>query len=115
MQLRPTSLPGCITFTNKLGVKFCILTADVKSAGGGTYISRVLAARNVTKADVFVFSVPNNEYTDRTMRRIYNGRNDLMSAVEPLILPFKVVVVLGSTKEFIMNFYAEKTWSDIKL
>lgn len=103
-----------IVVTNNRGVKFCFLHSTVATSGGGTYLSRLLDARNKTGADVFVFLLPNNELAQKNLARIKRGREDLMSAVKPLILPFKVVVTIGATQDTYMDLVREFTWSDIK-
>ena len=39
---------------------------------------------------------------------------DLMSAVKPLILPFEIVVVIGSNQSALESYYKDMTWSDVK-
>lgn len=99
---------------NNRKVKFAYLKSNVTSTGGGTYLTRALAVRNETGADVIVFMLPHGENTIKNVERIKRGREDLMSAVKPLILPFKIVVVVGSTQAYLEDFYKDMTWSDIK-
>lgn len=99
---------------NNRKVKFAYLPSKVTSTGGGTYLTRALAARNETGADVIVFMLPHSENTLKNVERIKRGREDLMSAVKPLILPFKIVVVVGTTQAYLEDFYKDMTWSDIK-
>ena len=82
--------------------------------GGGTYLTRALACRNETGADVIVFMLPHGENTIKNVERIKRGREDLMSAVKPLILPFKIVVVIGSNRSALENYYKDMAWSDVK-
>lgn len=103
-----------ILVTNNRGVKFCYLPSIVSTSGGGTYLSRVLAARNETKADVFVLMLPTNPQSNKNAARIKRGRDDLMSAVKPLILPFKIVVTIGATQTSLEDFFRNMDWSDIK-
>lgn len=105
---------GYSTVINNRGVKFCFLRSTVTSSGGGTYLTRALDARNQTDADVLVFMLPHSDNTVKNIERIKRGREDLMSAVRPLILPFKIVVVVGTTLEYFMNKHKNSTWSDIK-
>lgn len=99
---------------NNRKVKFAYLNSKVTSTGGGTYLTRALACRNETGADVIVFMLPRGDNTIKNVERIKRGREDLMSAVRPLILPFKIVVVVGSNQTYLEDFYKDKTWSDIK-
>lgn len=99
---------------NKRGVNFCYLNSKVTSTGGGTYLTRALDARNETGADVIVFMLPLCENSYKNMERIKRGREDLMSAVKPLILPFKIVVVIGTNQVSLEEFYKDMTWSDVK-
>lgn len=99
---------------NGRGVKFAYLKSNVTSTGGGTYLTRALACRNETGADVIVFMLPHSENTVKNVERIKRGREDLMSAVKPLILPFKIVVVVGTQQTYLEDFYKDKTWSDVK-
>lgn len=99
---------------NRRKVKFAYLKSNVTSTGGGTYLTRALAARNETGADVIVFMLPHSENTIKNVERIKRGREDLMSAVKPLILPFKIVVVVGTTQAYLEDFYKDMDWSDIK-
>lgn len=99
---------------NKLGVRFCYLKSDVTTAGGGTYLTRALDVRNQTGADVIVFTIPQSENALRVMERIKRGREDLMAAVKPLILPFKIVVTIGSNQAQLEKFFSELSWSEIK-
>ena len=99
---------------NKVGVNFCYLDSHVTSTGGGTYLTRALAARNETGADVIVFLIPASENAEKNRERIVRGRDDLMSAVRPLILPFKIVVLIGSNVESAKAFFETKTWNDVK-
>lgn len=99
---------------NNVGVTFCYLPSSVTSTGGGTYLTRALAARNITGADVIVFILPSSENARKTMERIKRGREDLMSAVRPLILPFKIVVNIGNTQKALENYFRDMSWSDIK-
>lgn len=99
---------------NKRGVKFAYLESKVTSTGGGTYLTRALDARNKTDADVIVFILPASENAYRNVERIKRGREDLMLAVKPLILPFKIVAVIGATKQSLMEHYENVDWSDIK-
>ena len=106
-------LPQSVVINNHK-VKFAYLKSDVTSTGGGTYLTRALATRNVTGADVIVFILPQCENTAKNIERIKRGREDLMSAVRPLILPFKIVVVVGTCQAYLEDFYKDKTWSDVK-
>ena len=99
---------------NNRKVKFAYLNSKVTSTGGGTYLTRALACRNETGADVIVFMLPHSENTEKNVERIKRGREDLMSAVKPLILPFKIVVVIGSNQSALENYYKDMTWSDVK-
>lgn len=99
---------------NKVGVNFCYLDSVVTSTGGGTYLTRALAARNETGADVIVFLIPHSENAEKNRERIIRGRDDLMSAVRPLILPFKIVVLIGSNVENAKTFFEDKYWNDVK-
>lgn len=99
---------------NNRKVKFAYLNSKVTSTGGGTYLTRALACRNETGADVIVFMLPHGENTQKNVERIKRGREDLMSAVKPLILPFKIVVVIGSNQSALENYYKDMTWSDVK-
>ena len=99
---------------NNRKVKFAYLKSAVTSTGGGTYLTRALATRNETGADVIVFMLPRGENTIKNVERIKRGRGDLMSAVKPLILPFKIVVVVGSTQQYLEDFFKDMDWSDIK-
>lgn len=99
---------------NNRQVKFAYLKSNVTSTGGGTYLTRALACRNETGADVIVFMLPHSENTAKNVERIKRGREDLMSAVKPLILPFKIVVVVGTQQAYLEDFYKDKTWSDVK-
>ena len=99
---------------NNRKVKFAYLNSKVTSTGGGTYLTRALACRNETNADVIVFMLPRGENTLKNVERIKRGREDLMSAVKPLILPFKIVVVIGSNQSALENYYKDMTWSDVK-
>ena len=99
---------------NNRKVKFAYLNGKVTSTGGGTYLTRALACRKETGADVIVFMLPHGENTQKNVERIKRGRADLMSAVKPLILPFKIVVVIGSNKSALENYYKDMTWSDVK-
>lgn len=99
---------------NSRKVKFAYLPSKVTSTGGGTYLTRALACRNETGADVIVFMLPHGENTEKNVERIKRGREDLMSAVKPLILPFKIVVVVGATQSTLEEFYRDMDWSDIK-
>ncbi len=114
-QLRPRHTASQTVVKNKVGVTFCYLESAVTSTGGGTYLTRALAARKETNADVIVFVLPHSDNTSKNVERIIRGRDDLMSAVHPLILPFKIVVVVGTKVEYLKDFYSEKKWSDIKL
>lgn len=107
-------LSGHTLVKNNKGVNFCYLNSKVTSTGGGTYLTRALAARNETKADVIVFVLPRSENTVKNVERIKRGREDLMSAVSPLILPFKIVVVVGSQVPYLIDFYKDMNWSDVK-
>ena len=99
---------------NNRKVKFAYLKSTVTSTGGGTYLTRALATRNETGADVIVFMLPRGENTIKNVERIKRGREDLMSAVKPLILPFKIVVVVGTCQAYLEDFYKDMNWSDIK-
>lgn len=99
---------------NNRKVKFAYLNSKVTSTGGGTYLTRALAARNETGADVIVFILPHSENTSKNIERIKRGREDLMSAVKPLILPFKIVVVVGTNQQYLEDFYKDMSWSDVK-
>lgn len=99
---------------NNVGVNFCYLDSKVVSTGGGTYLTRALAARAETGADVIVFILPRGDNTIKNVERIKRGREDLMSAVKPMILPFKIVVVVGTNKAYLQDFYKNMHWSDIK-
>lgn len=99
---------------NEVGVTFCYLNSKVTSTGGGTYLTRALDARNQTGADVIVFVLPDCENAHKNAERIKRGREDLMSAVYPLILPFKIVVATGNTQKGLEEFFKHKEWSDIK-
>ncbi|HEI0612399.1 TPA: hypothetical protein SIF59_004282 [Escherichia coli] len=99
---------------NKVGVTFCYLQSSVTSSGGGTYITRALDARKETGADVIVFLLPHSENAEKNMERIKRGREDLMSAVKPLILPFKICVAIGATAEQFHKSHEGKQWSEIK-
>lgn len=99
---------------NKVGVNFCYLPTKVTSTGGGTYLTRALDARNQTGADVLVFMLPSGENAQKNAERIKRGREDLMAAVKPLILPFKIVVAIGSNQIQLEKFFEKKHWSDIK-
>lgn len=99
---------------NNRKVKFAYLNSKVTSTGGGTYLTRALACRNETGADVIVFMLPHGENTAKNIERIKRGREDLMSAVKPLILPFKIVVVVGTRQEYLEDFYKDMSWSDVK-
>ena len=106
-------LPQNVVLNNR-HVKFAYLNSKVTSTGGGTYLTRALACRNETGADVIVFMLPNGENTEKNVERIKRGREDLMSAVKPLILPFKIVVVIGSNQPALEHFYKDIAWSDVK-
>lgn len=100
---------------NNKGVNFCYLTSSVTSTGGGTYLTRVLDARNETKADVFVFILPACGNVYKNMERIERGVKDLKAAVKPLILPFKILVRIGDTNpKYIHEHFANYEWDDIK-
>lgn len=99
---------------NNRGVSFCYLNSKVTSTGGGTYLTRALDARNETGADVIVFILPMCENSYKNMERIKRGREDLMSAVKPLILPFKIVVVIGNNQASLEEMYKDVAWSDVK-
>lgn len=99
---------------NKVGVNFVYLRSSVTSTGGGTYITRALAARNDTGADVIVFMIPPSENAAKNLERIKRGREDLASAVRPLILPFKIVAVISENQEALEEFFAEKSWNDVR-
>lgn len=99
---------------NKVGVKFCYLKSAVTSTGGGTYLTRALEARNSTGADVLVFVLPMCENAAKNMERIKRGRQDLMDSVKPLILPFKIVVTIGSNQAQLEKHFEKMHWSDIK-
>lgn len=99
---------------NKRGVKFCYLSSKVTTTGGGTYLTRALAARAETEADVLVFMIPGGPNAERNRERIMRGRDDLMSAVKPLILPFKIVVMIGTNQSLAENYFSTMTWSDVK-
>lgn len=99
---------------NKVGVNFVYLHSKVTSCGGGTYITRALDARNKTGADVIVFMVPPSENALKNLERIKRGREDLASAVRPLILPFKIVAVISENQEALEDFFSEKTWNDVR-
>lgn len=99
---------------NKVGVNFVYLHSKVTSKGGGTYISRALAARNDTGADVIVFMIPSSENALETLERIKRCREDLASAVRPLILPFKIVAVISENQKHLENFFSDSTWNDVR-
>lgn len=99
---------------NNVGVNFCYLHSSVTSTGGGTYITRALKIRNDTGADVIVFMIPPSENAEKNRERIIRGREDLMSAVRPLILPFKIVVVITENQQQLEKFYQDKTWNDVR-
>ena len=99
---------------NKVGVNFCYLPTKVTSTGGGTYLTRALDARKQTGADVLVFMLPSGENAQKNAERIKRGREDLMAAVKPLILPFKIVVAIGSNQIQLEKFFEKRHWSDIK-
>lgn len=99
---------------NKVGVTFCYLHSSVTTNGGGTYTARALKARKETDADVIVFLLPHSENAQKSMERIKRGREDLMSAVRPLILPFKICVAIGTTAQQFHAGVEKKFWSDIK-
>ena len=99
---------------NKRGVKFCYLHSTVTSTGGGTYLTRALDMRNHTGADVLVFVLPSCENAVRNAERIKRGREDLMQAVHPLILPFKIVVTIGSNQVNLEKHFENMEWSEIK-
>lgn len=105
--------PSSVVVNNKK-VKFAYLSSSVTSTGGGTYLTRALAVRNATGADVLVFMLPHSDNTTKNIERIKRGREDLMAAVKPLILPFKIVVVVGSTQAYLEDFYKDMNWSDVK-
>lgn len=113
-QIRPQSNHSQCVVKNNVGVNICYLNSKVTSTGGGTYVSRALDARNETGADVIVFMLPNCENAQKNAERIKRGREDLMSAVKPLILPFKIVAVIGNTQAGLEEFFKDKHWSDIK-
>ena len=99
---------------NKQGVTFCYLQSTVTSTGGGTYLTRALAARKATGANVIVFLLPRSENAEKNMERIKRGRDDLMAAAAPMILPFKICVAIGSNVSQFQEAHADKTWSEIK-
>ncbi|WJN64506.1 hypothetical protein Erwinia_phage_Papaline_00038 [Erwinia phage Papaline] len=99
---------------NNVGVNFVYLRSTVTTNGGGTYITRALDARNKTGADVIVFMIPNSENAVRTLERIKRGREDLMSAVKPLILPFKIVAVISENQKALEEHFEDMLWSDVK-
>ncbi|AEJ81436.1 gp60 [Erwinia phage vB_EamM-Y2] len=99
---------------NNVGVNFVYLRSTVTSAGGGTYITRALDARNKTGADVIVFMIPNSVNALRNIERIKRGREDLMSAVKPLILPFKIVAVISENQKALEEHFEDMLWSDVK-
>lgn len=101
-------------FKNNVGVTFCFLSSSVTSSGGGTYLTRALDARNTTGADVIVFMLPHSDNVNQNVERIKRCRDDLNNSVKPLILPFKIVVTVGSTPENLSLFYKDMRWSDVK-
>ena len=111
---QPRPKASNLVVKNNVGVNFCYLDSKVISTGGGTYLTRALDARNQTGADVIVFMLPRCENSDKNAERIKRGREDLMSAVKPLILPFKIVVVIGSNQALLEKYFLNMSWSDIK-
>lgn len=103
-----------ILFKNKVGVKVLILNLSVTTSGGGTYLTRVIKARNETDADVIIFNVPKSINADKIVGRIKRGHDDLRMSVKPLILPFKIVTHIGETINSLKQLYAEAYWSDVK-
>lgn len=99
---------------NNVGVNFVYLRSTVTTNGGGTYITRALDARNKTGADVIVFMIPNSGNAVKTLERIKRGREDLMSAVKPLILPFKIVAVISENQKALEEHFEDMSWSDVK-
>lgn len=78
------------------GEKYCYLFSDNVVAGGGSYLSRILEARNKTKADAFVFVLPEGSDKDRIRNRIQRTVKALEDSVAPLRLPYRVSVSYAS-------------------
>lgn len=74
------------------GETYCYLHSSNTISGGGSYLTRVLDARNKTKADVFVFVLPNGDEKDRIHARIRRTVKSLEESVAPMKLPFRVAV-----------------------
>lgn len=109
------SIKKPLVLKNNKGVNICYLESSVTSTGGGTYLTRVLDARNATGADVFVFVLPACANTYKNMERIERGIRDLKAAVSPLILPFKILIrVCGVHPKFIQPHFENLEWDDIK-
>lgn len=82
--------PHLITELN--GEVYCYLHSKNTISGGGSYLTRVLDARNKTKADVFVFILPNGTDKERIHARIKRTVKSLEESVAPMKLPFRVAV-----------------------
>ncbi|QHJ79823.1 MAG: hypothetical protein [Caudoviricetes sp.] len=109
------SIKKPLVLKNNKGVNICYLESSVTSTGGGTYLTRVLDARNYTGADVFVFVIPACMNTNKNIERIERGIRDLKAAVSPLILPFKILVRVGDVHPMYINKHFENMdWDDIK-
>lgn len=74
------------------GEKYCYLYSDNTISGGGSYLTRVLAARNETNADVFVFVMPDVGDKQKIHSRIKRTVESLEQSVAPMKIPFRVVV-----------------------
>lgn len=109
------SIKKPLVLRNNKGVNVCYLTSTVTTVGGGTYLSRVLDARNETKADVFIFVLPACSNVYKNKERIERGVRDLKAAVKPLILPFKILVRIGDVApKYIHSHFENLEWDDFK-
>lgn len=110
--LKKSYLKPVVVVNNK-GVRICYIRSKVTSVGGGTYITRALALRNETQADVIVFMIPNGDNAAKNRERINRGREDLAAAVRPLILPFKITTVITDNQKAAEMYFSNLTWNEI--
>jgi len=109
------SIKKPIVLKNNKGVSICYLESSVVSIGGGTYLTRVLDARNLYGASIFVFVLPSCLNTQRIIGRIERGVRDLKAAFSPLILPFKILVRVSDVHPMHLHKHFENfEWDDIK-